>query len=344
MKLSLALIPAFLVPALLSSPFAGAEPTSSDTELERALSSFDVPGIAMATLAACELVEITVAGEADIEAGRAVAANTAFEAASLSKPVFAWLVVKLSDEGLIDLDRPIAEDFAYARIEDAGNYAKLTPRMILSHRTGLPNWVGDTDNPGRGDIVPFNSPAGKAYSYSGEAYELLRAYVEDQIGMSLETLFRTYLGDVMPRSTFSPPLPEEVETSRGYRAASQPKSGRALDVGGGGAAGGLVTTIEDYAGFISHVCKGNGLSLEAQAAMLEPQSPVPAGQFPAPTSWSLGWNIMQLGPETFVMHDGNNGEYRTMTAFLPQTGEGYVFLTNGTNGGDLILSLIEAMQ
>ena len=44
------------------------------------------------------------------------------------------------------------------------------------------------------------------------------------------------------------------------------------------------------------------------------------------------------------MHDGNNGEYRTMTAFLPQTGEGYVFLTNGTNGGDLILSLIEAMQ
>lgn len=111
-----------------------------------------------------------------------------------------------------------------------------------------------------------------------------------------------------------------------------------------GAAGGLVATAADYATFASKVCKGEGLSPKAHKAMLTPRSAVPAGEFPAPTSWALGWGVMDYGSEQIIFHGGNNGEYRAMVGFEPITGEGFVFLTNGRNGSDMIDAIIEQLQ
>jgi CubicO group peptidase (beta-lactamase class C family) len=255
--------------------------------------------------------------------------------------------MQLVDEGVIDLDEPMAASFPYPRIPDKQAYGRITPRMVLSHRTGLPNWVGDTDDLDRTDPIAFDAPPGTVYSYSGEAFELLRAYVEKVTGKSLDELFKERLGESMRRSTFALPLPEGVEPSRGYRSARDPDSGRGMTTlrERGGAAGGLVTTAGDYARFVGLICRGEGLSPATHRAMLEPQSPVPAdGRAPGLTSWALGWGVMSLGPETIVYHDGNNGEYRSLVGFLPESGEGYVFLANGSNGGDLILALIEQLQ
>ena len=308
------------------------------------LKRFDVPGLAIATLDDCEPDVVVTLGAADLGTNAPVTSATAFEAASLTKPLFAYLVMQLVDEGAIDLDAPLAATFDYPRITDRDAYAKLTPRVILSHRTGLPNWAGDTDDPVRRDVIAFVSPPGTAYSYSGEAYELLRAYVERRTGVPLATLFERRLGDLMPLSTLSADVPAEVERSRGYRAASEPGSGRDLEGGAGGAAGGLVTTIGDYAAFLSHVCRGRGLSDDAYAEMLEPHSPVPPGDPFAPTSWSLGWGVLPAGPETIFLHDGNNDEYRALAAFTRESREGYVFLTNGADGGDLIGAVMEEVE
>ena len=148
----------------------------------------------------------------------------------------------------------------------------------------------------------------------------------------------------MPLSTFAPPLPDGAMPSRGYRSAGDADGGRALAIGGGGAAGGLVTTVEDYARFVGVVCRGDGLSRGAHEDMLTPRSPVPPGDAPGPTSWGLGWSILSLGGDTIVLHDGDNGEYRTLAAFLPATGEGYVFLANGANGGELIGAILERLE
>ena len=326
----------------LAEPAQAQEPPPLPTteELTQLLGAFDVPGMAMATLTGCGVDDdVLVAGSASLDPDVPVTAETAFEAASLSKPVFAWLVVALADEGVVDLDRPLAETFDYVRLPDRAAYAQVTPRMVLTHRTGLPNWVDErTDFFERTVPVPFEMPPGTAYSYSGEAFQLLQAYVEDATGQTLQDLFRERLGRVMPRSTFTRPLPNGVAPSRGYGAASDPTTGREMDNLGdrGGAAYSLVTTAGDYAAFLSHVCRGEGLSPEAHADMLRPQSPVPEGEAPFPTSYGLGWMVADLGAETFVGHGGNNDEYRAFAGFIRESGDGLVILTNGARGQDLI--------
>lgn len=311
------------------------------SDLKGALASFDVPGISVAVLAGCEPAVTVEAGLADVGAGQPVTAETAFEAASLSKPVFAHLVLQLVQDGVIDLDRPIAEVMPYPRIADAEGYARLTPRLVLTHRTGLPNWAEEGGGSRSTAPIAFDVPPDTAFTYSGEAFELLRTLVERETGQSLAELFRERFGTLMPHSSFES-LSPDAAPSRGYASARDASGARNLDYGG--AAGGLVTTASDYAAFLGHVCRGDGLSETLQADMLRPQSPVPPGDWPGPASWGLGWAVVQLGSETIVAHDGNNDEYRSLAGFLPETGEGFVFLTNGRNGGDLIEFLIERME
>ena len=66
--------------------------------------------------------------------------SSIFQAASLSKPLFAYIVMKMVDKGEIDLDTPICQYTDIERFEDKEMAAILTPRMVLSHTTGLPNW------------------------------------------------------------------------------------------------------------------------------------------------------------------------------------------------------------
>jgi CubicO group peptidase (beta-lactamase class C family) len=321
-----------------------APPLPTPRELEVRLAAFDVPGVAIATLKRCELDEAVVAGRASLDPPTAVTPATVFEAASLSKPVFAWLVMQLVDEKVIDLDRPFAPAFDYARIPDKAAYARLTPRMVLTHRTGLPNWVdGDTDFPLRTAPIPFTHPPGTADSYSGEAFQLLQAFVEKQTGRTLQALFQARLGRWMPHSTFTRPLPPGTVASRGYRSAQQASGGRDMTnlTDHAMSAASLVTTAQDYARFLSLVCKRQGLSRAAYDDMLRPQVPLPRGDSPWPAARGLSWAITDLGGTTLVSHNGSNGEYRAFAGFVRETRDGIVILTNGVKGRELIEALLK---
>ena len=318
-------------------------PLPTRQELEAKLADFDVPGIAITTLKQCEPDEAVVAGRASLEPPEAVTPVTVFEAASLSKPVFAWLVMQLVDERVIDLDRPFAQTFDYPRITDKAAYAKLTPRMVLTHRTGLPNWVDtETELPLRVAPIPFKYPPGTTNSYSGEAIQLLQAFVEKTTGRSLQALFQARLGRWMPHSTFVRPLPPGTSASRGYVSAKQASSGRDMTTltQHALAAASLVTTAQDYARFLSLVCKREGLSRAAYDEMLRPQVALPRGDSPWPVSRGLGWAITDLGGRTLVDHSGNNGEYRAFAGFVKESRDGIVILTNGVKGKELIESLL----
>lgn len=322
---------------VITEPVAERVPAPSKADLETLLTEFDVPGVAMAPIDGCAVGEVVVAGQADLESGAPVTPDTVFEAASLTKPVFAYLVMTLVEEGVIDLDRPLAETFDYARIPDKDRYAKITPRMVLSHRTGLPNWVGeDVLFHQRTTPIPFDAEPGEAFTYSGEGYQLLQAFVERETGKPLQQLFEERLGSLMPRSTLARPLPSGVRPSRGYDLASDPGSGRGMINlrDRAMAASSLVTTADDYARFLSRICRREGLRAESYDDMLRPQSPV-APDAPSP-SWSLGFTIADVDGATFIGHTGNNDEYRALGGFLKETGEGLVLLTNGGNGSEMI--------
>ena len=317
-------------------------PLPDRAELEAALQAFDVPGVAMAVLEGCEPAGVVTAGLADLDTGRPVTPDTAFEAASLTKPVFAVLVLGLVDAGIVDLDRPVAKDLDWPRIEDAEAYAEITPRMILTHRTGLPNWVDEaTDYHDRTAPIPLLSPPGEAFTYSGEAFQLLQAHVEALTGQSVQTLFKDRLGEVMPNSTLERPLPESVAPSRGYTAASDPDSGRDMTnlMDRPMVASSLVTTAGDYARFLSHVCRGADLAPDTYADMIRPQSPA-GTDHGLTTDWGLGWMLVDMGAGTLLGHTGRNTEYNAFAGILLGTGEGLTLFTNGERGGAMIEALL----
>ena len=118
--------------------------------------------------------------------------NTIFNAASFSKTIFAYLVMLLNEDGLIDLDRPL-KDYLEKPIADYSKYTDLsgddrvnliTARMVLSHSTGFPNWRFLTDD---GKIILLFEP-GSRFSYSGEGIHLLQMVIEKITGKGLQEL------------------------------------------------------------------------------------------------------------------------------------------------------------
>src|SRR5271167_1564548 len=99
--------------------------------------------------------------------GQPVTVETVFEAASLSKPVFAYGVLKLVEQGKLGLDVPLTTYLPKPYIAGDERLAKITARIVLSHRTGFPNWPGER------------------FSYSGEGYIYLQRVVEKITGKPL---------------------------------------------------------------------------------------------------------------------------------------------------------------
>lgn len=324
-----------------TTALAPAEPMMT-TMVEATLRKHSVPGVQIVELAACKPVSALEAGLAVVEDGVPVTRDTLFEAASLSKPVFAFLVMKLVDEGVVDLDRSLLEDgFQFSRITDQERYALLTPRLLLSHRSGLPNWGADPLGPEANAPLEFEGVTGE-FGYSGEGFQLLQAYVEWKTGKSLPQLFEAALGDMMPHSQFAGPLSEYAIASRGYDG----EESRAIGAlpGNGLAAASLLTTAHDYARFVSAVCSGAGLSEAAHKQMLSVQSEWYDTKDEIPTARLLGWSEMAVGGERFIVHGGNNGEYRALAGFDPESGEGIVIMTNGSSGHYLIEELVGLMN
>ena len=101
----------------------------------------DVSGLLVAMLRDGKLVWHRVLGVKNSKTNDPVSDTTLFEAASLSKPVFAYGVLKLVEAGKIDLDT--AMDSYLPDNYDVGDDARLgqiTARRVLSHNMGFPNW------------------------------------------------------------------------------------------------------------------------------------------------------------------------------------------------------------
>ncbi len=101
------------------------------------------------------------AGFANVKTKTPITADSLFTGASCGKPIFACLVLRMAQDGAIDLDRPLnqylQDDMLTGQWGD-----KVTPRHVLSHSTGLPNWRGDSSEKLTPAFEPgssFNIPA-----------------------------------------------------------------------------------------------------------------------------------------------------------------------------------------
>jgi CubicO group peptidase (beta-lactamase class C family) len=214
--------------------------------------------------------------------------------ASLTKAVFAYTVMQLVEERVLELDTPIerylpkplpahteqdVED-RYARWSDlAGDerWRKLTPRILLTHSPGFSNF-GFLEPDGR---LRFHFEPGARYAYSGDGFILLQFVLERGLGLDLgREMQRRVFDRFAMRNTsmiWRPDFRANLADGWDAEGKTEPHDERSAVR----AAGSMDTTIEDFAKFAAGFARGEGLSPASRAEITRPQLPITTRtQFP----------------------------------------------------------------
>jgi CubicO group peptidase (beta-lactamase class C family) len=135
-----------------------------------------VPGMIIALVRDANVVWTRGFGVKDRKSGDPVDHRTAFEAASMSKPVFAYVVMKAPEKGVLNLDTPLVK-YTHQRIVEGDPRLNLvTARHILSHMSGLQDMRSE-EKPLR-----FDSNRGEKWEYFGEGYFYLQSVLTGLTG------------------------------------------------------------------------------------------------------------------------------------------------------------------
>jgi CubicO group peptidase (beta-lactamase class C family) len=316
-----------------------------------------VPGVSVAVIQNAQLVWRKGFGVRDASTKEPVDDRTVFEAQSMSKPVFAYLVMKLREKGVLELDKPLITYAAPpAELKGEPRVQLITARHVLSHTTGLPNWRSK-DEPFRFDFTP-----GEKHRYSGEGYSYLQSVVTRLTG-------RVDAGDCGPFEMGVKVCATDIDaymksnvlsplgmTSSGYfwDDALEPRLARRHDAGGTpmkmfrptgpavaryASAGGLLTTASDYAKFVSAVLEPRDgdplrLSRKSVSEMLTPQIKVDGA-----VSWALGWAVAHPPGGDVIFHAGGTSGTHCLTMASVPRKTAVIVMTNGQNGYKLIEKL-----
>lgn len=186
-------------------------------DVPRWMDALGVPGAAVAAVEAGEVAWSRQWGVLQAGAPARVDARTQFEAASLSKPAFAWLVLRLVDAGTLSLDRTLASYLRPAYVSPDARTARITVRDVLRHSSGLPNWRA---HPASEPLMAQVEP-GTRVDYSGEAVFWLQLVAEHVTGQALDELAREHLFTPagMHDSTFAWDAGSAARSVRGHAAA-----------------------------------------------------------------------------------------------------------------------------
>lgn len=300
--------------------------------IEQLLLDNKVPALGLGVIENGKLTKVDVFGTLDTQ--EQAPYNTIFKVASLTKPIMALTTLKLIDNGLLGLDEPLYPYWVDPDLKHDERFKKLTPRLVLSHQTGFPNWRYLTDN----NLLAFEFDPGTQYQYSGEGFEYLRKAIESKLNKNLEDLAKEYLfdhagmtdtrfwwDDSMDESRYAKNFDQDgrlIETYKYYEA---------------NAAANLLTTVEDYGRFLAYVINGASLSSDLYAEMQKQHVKVRENNY-----FGLGWEILTgfSHGETLMLHSGKDPGVSTLAVFFPKSKNGYLVFLNGDNNLKVLEELL----
>jgi CubicO group peptidase (beta-lactamase class C family) len=343
--------------------------------LPRLLELASVPCVSLATVDGDGVFPKAV-GRACVDPQRGAGEGTVFEAASLGKPLFAYLVLRLVDAGTLDLDRPL---YDYLPTPEADNprMRRVTARHVLTHTSGLPNWRREP-----GLLEPAAEP-GETYAYSGEGFfflqrvvervtdrpaaRLLREEVLKPLGMTESGwVWRPEFDAAMAVGYDEEGKPAEVYAAIGRRAAIIAREwGKPVEEWRyedavrtvplvnpdwpvlplymvPNVAASLLTTARDYSRFLAHLVAlppgGLALGATTREAMTTPQVRINSA-----LGWALGWGTQEDEHGRILWHWGANNGFRNFAVADLANGRAIVVLTNSGNGPRVYERVIVAL-
>jgi CubicO group peptidase (beta-lactamase class C family) len=331
-----------------------------DSTVTRVMHAAEVTGVGLAIFNRGTVVYLKTYGVRDKEKSLPLTEDSVMTAASLTKVAFAYMVMQLVDENILDLDKPVyqylpkplPEYAAYTDLAGDPRYKRITARMLLSHTSGFPNWRWLNDD----RKLNINFEPGTKFAYSGEGIDLLQLMVETITKQPLEYLMRTRVFEPlgMTRSSM-------VWQTRfaGDAANAYDEWGRSLGPHGpskADAAGSLRTTISDYARFMQAMLQSRGLKKQTRDLMLSPQIQILSKhQFPSLASettdenrsihlsYGLAWGLYDTSYGRAFFKEGHDEGWRHYTVCFDDRKTGVLIMTNSSNGESIYKELLETL-
>jgi CubicO group peptidase (beta-lactamase class C family) len=327
-----------------------------DSRIKELMDIYEIPGATIALIKGGETVWVQAYGYADLETGRKMTVDTYVRVQSISKPVTAWGIMKLVEQGKIDLDSPVKHYIKNWKFPDSEfSEEKITIRQLLSHSAGMP--LGDFYNyySPKGDIPTLEASLtkeavlikdpGLSFSYSNTGFNLLELLIEEVAGRD----FAEFMQDEV-----LVPL-EMQDSSFEWRETLQPAVPFGYDLNGKAVpvyvypekgSGGLFSTVGDIATFLIAGMPG----FTQNQHVLKPRS---IDQLYTPMitglgvydlvfdSYGLGYYLEDLSNgKQAVSHGGQGTGWMTHFHCVPESGDGIVILTNSQRSWPFIANIL----
>lgn len=321
----------------------GAAPRADAAQLDRRIDSImrrhGVVTGAVGILRGGNLVFESYHGEA--APGVPAGPETRFDVASITKTVAAETFLRMVAAGVAELDEPLYPYWVDPDVADDPRHRLLTPRMILSQRSGFPNWR--FFRPDR--RLAFERNPGSGYGYSGEGFNYLWRAMERKLDASFPELVRRYLlgplGIETAQLTVDRADRDQValgvdQDGRRYDPGCRP--GFCWPDGQWSAAGGMLITLRDYAKVMAaisgsdgygpaltvqrdHIVTDRGTESVVDCAVAPRECPVSQG-------YGLGFVEVDLGAQRTIGHEGGDWSQLTIAySYLP-TRDGLIVFLN----------------
>jgi CubicO group peptidase (beta-lactamase class C family) len=331
-----------VVPGLLLHKDPGAIISDLETLVPMLMEKSRVPGLQVALVRGGRFIWNKGFGVKNTLTKEPVTGETVFEAASLTKPLFAYVVMKLVDEKVLDLDTPLISYLPREKFEQEMGHTleepgfhkdwleKITARHVLSHSSGMPHGR-------RGKPYPLLFAPGARFSYSADGYYFLQLAVEHLKGEKLEILMKKYALDPLGMKNSSMIWKDAYEktSAHGHGYLGSPLDFRKRSQAN--AAASLYTTAADYARFVCAILGGKGLKKETQEKMLTPQISVDEQKG---LSWTLGFGMQEDENGPALWQWGDYGISRNyVIAYLRQK-TALVYLANSSYGLSICTDLV----
>ena len=316
---------------------------------EAKMKEHGVPGVALGIVADGAVI-IRGLGVTNVEDPLPVTEHTVFPIASISKTFAATAMMRLVEQGKVDLRAPVRTYLPDFRVRDEAASREATVWHLLTHLGG---WEGQVSGPDRGTDTLKNflttitdlmqvAPPGKAWSYNNAGFSIAGRVIETSTGTPINRAMRDLV--------FQPLGLEHAGTTAGdfivqrFAAGHTTRDGkstlqRPFSPSSSVTAGGVglcMTDLLAYARFHmgdGSAAKGDRVlkreSLEQmRAAQLRKQG--------TDDEIGLAWHVRQIGPLRTFSHGGTLGGHILLLEIVPQRNFAIAILTNANTGWRLI--------
>jgi CubicO group peptidase (beta-lactamase class C family) len=329
-----------------------------------AMKQLDVPGMAIAIVKDKQVIYAKGFGFRDVEKQQPVTPDTLFAIGSSTKAFTACVLGTLVDEGKVEWDKPVRNYIPWFKLYDPNATERLTPRDLVTHRSGLP----------RHDLVWYNN-----YEASRKSLVERLPYLEPSADLrekfqynNLMFLTAGYLTEVITGKTWEEAVRERILSPLGMKrtnfsvADMQKDADFALPyreehhvvekipfrpITNLGPAGSINSSVNEMSHWvIAHLNEGKyGDTRIANAATIEDMHlahMTTGGTITrpdiSPSDYGMGWFVYTYRGHRRVEHGGNIDGFSANVTLFPQDGLGVVVLTNlnGTPLRDLIVNVL----